>query len=227
MAGSKVPTDANMTSEVRAFLDSQARTADQTAADLADAIAALPALASQAEAEAGVNNVTYTSPLRVAQAITALSPNSFTKLLHVEDQKAANTAGGTFTAGADQTRTLNTSVSNAISGASLASNQITLPAGTYYIDASAPGVLCGVHRAWLYNTTATATTRLGTSETSNTSGNMSLRSRITGLFTLSVSSVLEIRHRCSSTSATNGFGLPANFNSEVEIYTTAMFWRVG
>ena len=53
--------------------------------------------------------------------------------LHVRDEKAANTPGGTFTASAWQKRDLNTVKTNQISGASLASNQITLPAGTYHV----------------------------------------------------------------------------------------------
>lgn len=48
------------------------------------------------------------------------------------------THGGTFTAGAWRTRDLNTVLTNTISGASLSNNQITLPAGKYYVEASAP-----------------------------------------------------------------------------------------
>lgn len=53
------------------------------------------------------------------------------------DQKTSGTNGGTLTAGIWQTRDLNSSAGNIV-GASLASNQITLPAGSYYISATAP-----------------------------------------------------------------------------------------
>ena len=59
-------------------------------------------------------------------------------LLHIRDEKAQNTAGGTFTSGAWRTRDLNTVKTNEITGASLAANQITLPAGTYWVEWSAP-----------------------------------------------------------------------------------------
>lgn len=36
------------------------------------------------------------------------------QLFHVQDQKASGTSGGTFTSGADRTRTLNTTVTNEI-----------------------------------------------------------------------------------------------------------------
>ena len=61
-----------------------------------------------------------------------------TALLHVRDEKAAAAHGGASTSGSFLTRTLNTSVTNEITGASLASNQITLPSGTYYIFATVP-----------------------------------------------------------------------------------------
>lgn len=52
------------------------------------------------------------------------------------DQKASGTAGGNGTASAWTTSTVNTTQSNGISGASLGSNQITLPTGSYRVDFS-------------------------------------------------------------------------------------------
>ena len=59
-------------------------------------------------------------------------------LLHVRDEKSNGTAGGGFTSGSFQTRTLNTVMTNEISGASLASNQITLPSGTLALSSANP-----------------------------------------------------------------------------------------
>ena len=56
-----------------------------------------------------------------------------------QDQKASGTAGGDFTSGAWQTRTLNTEVFNTITGSALAANQVTLPAGTYFLLGAAQG----------------------------------------------------------------------------------------
>jgi hypothetical protein len=216
---SKVPRDPNMSLEVRRFLDDQSRESD----GLSERVDALEddalVLATQAEAEAGTDNEAYMSPLRVAQAIAAIGLS----VLHVQDQKAANTDGGTFTSGADRTRTLNTAVTNTITGASLASNQVTLPAGTYIVVASVPGFEVESHRAWLYNITAAATTLLGSSEFSaHTSSN----SNIYGVFTVAGATVFEIRHRCSVTKATDGFGAAANFNSANEVYTNALFVKI-
>jgi hypothetical protein len=55
-------------------------------------------------------------------------------LLHVRDEKSNGTAGGGSTSGSYETRTLNTVMTNEVSGASLTSNQIILPSGTYFIN---------------------------------------------------------------------------------------------
>ena len=55
-------------------------------------------------------------------------------LLMTNDQ-ANNTGGGSATSGAWRTLVINTSKKNNITGASLSSNQITLPAGTYCVRA--------------------------------------------------------------------------------------------
>ena len=147
------------------------------------------------------------------------------QLLHVRDEKAANTASGTFTSGAFQTRTLNTSVTNEISGASLSSNQITLPTGTYYIHATAPAYAVNLHKAILRNITDSADTIIGTSERADQSYNVMTRSFVTGRFTIAAQKTFEIQHRCSTTLATEGFGIKSSF-SVVEIYTDVQIWKV-
>lgn len=151
-----------------------------------------------------------------------LTPN---QLLYVVDEKAAGTVGGGFTSGAWQTRTLNTSKVNTISGASLASNQVTLPAGTYWCEADAPGFVVGQHMAKLYNTTTAADLILGTSEFSgNAAAYAVTRSMVRGQFTLAAASVLELQHRAGVTRATDGFGTQSNFGV-VETYARMTIWR--
>jgi len=146
-------------------------------------------------------------------------------LLHVQEQQSAGTDAGTFTSGSWQTRTLNTVVTNEISGASLGSNQITLPAGTYIIEASLPGYRCDLHKGALYNTSDTAFELQGTSEKTTSASAISTRSFITGKFTISAEKVFELQHRCSSTKGTDGFGVASNFGV-TEIYADVMIWKV-
>jgi len=168
--------------------------------------------------------VTYDASATASKKVllTSLSRD----FLHVYDEKSTGTDGGTATSGSWETRTLNTVGTNEITGASLGSNQITLPAGTYEIHAFAPAYRCGVNKAKLYNTTATADIIIGTSARSHTAGDYTNSvSIISGRFTLSVQSVLEIRHQVATTRATDGYGNAAGF-STVERYTDVRIWRV-
>jgi len=69
------------------------------------------------------------------------------QLLHVRDGGTLSLSSGSW-----QTRSITTSVTNEITSASLAANQITLPAGTYFIDA----ILTGRVRASLNNSASDA-----------------------------------------------------------------------
>ena len=144
----------------------------------------------------------------------------------VVDEKAASTEGGTFTLGAWQTRDLNTIRVNDGTIASLASDQVTLPAGTYECWISAPAFRIGKHMVRLQDITDVSTIVTGTSSHSAAAGSYaSTRSFIYHKFTLSVSSALEIQHRCVSTKTIDGFGVASGFGV-VETYTVAMFRKL-
>ena len=147
-------------------------------------------------------------------------------LVHVRDEKSNNTNGGTFSSGAWRTRTLNTVMTNEVTGASLASNQITLPSGTYYIDASAPGYYCQDHKTKLYNITDSSDILIGTSEWSApSSGNVQSRSFLSGRFTLGAEKVVQFQHRCITSRSTDGFG-QATGVGVVEVYADVRIWKV-
>jgi hypothetical protein len=139
----------------------------------------------------------------------------------LQDQKTSGTAGGTFTSGAYRQRTLTTAVRNVISGASLASNQITLPAGTYYAEWRAPAASVSYHQSRLYNATDSALIAYGSS--AYCGAGVQSGSVGQAVFTLTSSKAIELDHQCSSTEATNGFGLPASFNTE--IYAELRIWK--
>ncbi len=144
-------------------------------------------------------------------------------LLHVRDEKGVSVHGGTsqtsYTA-----RDLNTVVTNEIAGASLSSNQITLPSGTYYINASAPAYASDRSTAKLRNTTDSTDIILGTSTVSN-GGSASTNTEIIGRFTIASSKVFEIQHRTQTSTATLGLGVSKDM-SETNIYTNVQIWKV-
>lgn len=157
-------------------------------------------------------------------AATAVNPFG-SALLHVRDEKASGTDGGTFTSAAWRTRTLNTTKTNEISGASLGSNQITLPAGTYWIEASAPAREVDAHKLKLANITATSDIIIGTTEFANAGGQVATRSSLDGRFTLAGTTVLQIQHMCATSKTTTGFGSAASL-SVVEVYADVKIWKL-
>ena len=145
--------------------------------------------------------------------------------IRIIDEKPANTDGGTFTQGAWRTRVLNTESSDGGGHAALASDQITLAAGTYICKITAPAHKVSAHKIKLYNTTGGANILVGTSATTDNTDAVQTISIISGRFTIAASQALEVQHRCTTTTNTTGFG-NANNVSEVEVYTMAEFWRV-
>jgi len=142
------------------------------------------------------------------------------KLIHIQDQQATTVDGGTFTSGAWQTRVLNTVVTDETGTASLATNQITLTAGTYYLEARCQSRLVNENQLRLQNITDTATTLVGMSSRSNGSSS----AYIDGKFTITATKTFELQHRCLTTRATDGFG-SANSFGLTEIYSDVKIWR--
>ena len=149
-------------------------------------------------------------------------------LLHVQDEKTNGTDGGTFTLGDWRDRTLNsTAETNEITGATAGATSISLPAGIYFAEWSAPGFFVDSHKSRLQDTTNGTTLLFGSAEFSDNTagGHSSNRSVGCGRFTLSGTATLEVQHRSSATQATNGFGAPASFG-QIEVYTILKVWRL-
>lgn len=144
--------------------------------------------------------------------------------MQVEEQQAAGTAAGGFTSGSFVVRALNTTVRNVISGASLSGNVITLPAGTYTVQWSAPGAQCGSHASRLFNVTDSSVIKTGTSEASSTASLSTTSSVGKAVFTLSSSKGIRLDHQCSNTKATNGLGVAGSISAH-EVYSWMDIWK--
>lgn len=143
----------------------------------------------------------------------------------IRDLKSASNNGGTFTSGADQKRTLNQEVVDTGNHFTLSSNQITVTtAGTYRYRIAAPAFGVDQHVAWLYNVTDTADEAVGTAGYNENSTTSAVDySVITGRSTFAANDVLEVRHRCTTSKATDGFGVANSFKDC--IYTVCEFWK--
>lgn len=144
----------------------------------------------------------------------------------LKDIKSSGTNSGTFTSGAWRTRTLNTLTKIPVSASyvSLASNQITVQAGTYLVQAKAPANDVDSHQCRLRNITDNTTTIVGSSEQTASNG-VDTSSCIIGLFTIASTKVFELQHRCQTKEVTDGFGHPAGFG-ENETYAMITFTRL-
>ncbi len=132
------------------------------------------------------------------------------------ETQANNVNGGTNTTGSYATRVLNTTQQSQ-SWASLFSNQITLSAGTYLIDAMAPAVSTDVHKARLQNITDSTTSLIGTSQNAISSG-VTNQSFIKGIITIASTKVFEVQHQFQTVTGSQGLGRATNFGDN-EVYT--------
>lgn len=130
-------------------------------------------------------------------------------VIYVEEQ-AASTDGGTFTAGGWVPRVFNTTRYSRQTGsawASLASNQITLQPGSYYIKGSAPAFDVDRHITQFQNVDDATTAITGTSQYGSAVDQMQHRSFIEGVVTISAAKTFELQHQCQTTRSPNGLGV--------------------
>lgn len=100
-------------------------------------------------------------------------------------------------------RTLNTSTSYNLA-ATMTSGQITLPPGTYEVDAMGTGYQTSLFKIRWYNVTAASMTALGMTAWSQTEYRNS-KSHLWGRFTIAATSTFELQQRCA-TAGSMGLG---------------------
>tara|TARA_A100001201_G_scaffold57629_2_gene55591 strand:+ start:3950 stop:4531 length:582 start_codon:yes stop_codon:yes gene_type:complete len=168
------------------------------------------------------------SDMLAADAVTAAKVGfkGFVSYAIICDQKADDVDGGTFTGGAWQTRDLNTEIGDPDGIVSISSNQFTLGAGTYLIEASAPAHDCNRHQTRIYNATDSSVVQYGMNELLGTNDTVSSASLVVGRVTITASKAFEIQHRCQSTKSSIGFGAASGFGG-VEIYTIVRIYKEG
>ena len=139
------------------------------------------------------------------------------RIATLKDEKSSGTNGGDFSSGAWRTRVLNTEYDpNGI--VTLASNQFSLGAGTYYIYAEAPAFAVRQHRLKLRNITDSTDDILGDNAFAFNTNFFNTLSYLIGIITIGSAKTFEIQHRCETTKTINGLGVASTFGVN-EVYT--------
>ena len=115
---------------------------------------------------------------------------------------------------------------NAIAGSSLSANRITLPAGVYRVNASAPAYFSNKHQLKLANITDSSDQIIGASSLAGSGVAIVTRSFLEGVITLASEKTLELQHRCQNTRTSDGFGVQSSF-AVVEVYSMIQIEKVG
>ena len=189
----------------------------------------------KAPATAGSNTITlptsngsanqYLANGSTAGELTFVTPpGSFTSYAIICDEKAENSNGGTFTSGAWRTRDLNTEIADPDSIVSISSNQFTLGAGSYFIEASAPAYDVDRHQARLYNATTSSSVQVGSSAYADAANNVSNSSIVLARVTITSDTAFEIQHRNVTDGTSNGFGVSSGFG-EACIFTVVKIFK--
>jgi len=196
--------------------------------DINDAVEALEAKLGIGASPAGSASAGQVLTISAAGTSTwsPVSALTTTQFLHIRDEKAATTQGGTFTNGAWRTRDLNTIKTNTITGASLASNQITLPAGTYFMQGYPVAFRVEGNIARIYNITDSSQVSLGQNSYTATSPGSQSPTNVSCIVTITGTKVFELQHYAQTTAATIGFGI-RNETGVGEVYSEILIWKIG
>ena len=139
------------------------------------------------------------------------------------DTQASGVDGGTATSGAWRTRVLNTTIVNTITSCTLTSNVISLPAGTYLVQASAPAFGCDQHQMRIANTTDSIYYYGGSSFDADLTTQSD--STIMTYFTIAGTKNIEVQHQVAGTRASTGFGKAQSFGNN-NTYAQIMITKV-
>lgn len=146
--------------------------------------------------------------------------------MHVQDQKAAGSSGGTLTSGAWRTRTLNTVLINSIFGASLSSNRITLPPGGYYVDGVCIGYGVGSHTSRIFDVNNSQVLCSGLSAYTHPSYYVENITTVCCFLSLTSGVSLELQHKSQSTNSIGMGAGDSNLGQLYSVFADLKIWKI-
>jgi len=162
-------------------------------------------------------------------SVPAIGGNFF----QVQDRQPSGTSEQPAAAAAWLNRTLNTIMTNEISGASLSSNNIsiTLPAGAYFVEATSPTAqeqsLQITSQARIYDITHGITLLNGTTTYGQvaTGSYVLIQNAVNGRFTLTSTSSISLQQWMGAIPTSGGWGQDSALASG-NIYSNVMMWKI-
>jgi hypothetical protein len=154
-------------------------------------------------------------------AVPQLQP----RIAYLSEVQASNTNGGASVATTWTTRTLNTLVDSTGIVTSLASNQFTIPAGTYNVKAFSPQNSTNGHKCRIRNITDGTTLVVGETAYNSTAVSLNCPAGLDGEFTITSSKVLALQYYSVISQGTNGLGIAVN-SGEVEVYGRVILTKI-
>ena len=167
--------------------------------------------------------VTATAFAGDGSALTGVGGGS-PKVFSIRDEKATNTASQLLPAATWNIRELQTTDVNTLTGASLATNVITLPEGTFDVDGLTKAYRSNGTKARLYDITNSATLVVSTVDGSHSSYYTGVDLHLIGRITVASGGITcRLEHHVQTYS---GGGVPALATSESSIYSYIKFTEV-
>ncbi len=175
-------------------------------------------------AAATLESNTYASTFMCHKIESPFASINIPKVATLKDVKTSGTQGGTFTSGSYQTRTLNTE-EDPFGIVSLASNQFTLQAGTYFVEASAISGVVDGSKLKVRNITDSTDPIIGVNQYATSTAGVATIGIVSGYITLTAQKTFELQHRCQTTKATDGFGAALSFGDS-EVYAQVKITKI-
>lgn len=141
--------------------------------------------------------------------------------------RVASGSGSSIPTTGLNTRTLNTVEVNTISGASLASDTVTLPAGTYEFYARAPAAGVVGHKLLLWDSTNGATVGIGSSANApQATYDVTTDSEVTTRLVITATTNYQLKHFIQNTAGTSPRLGNAVTSGQVEVYSEMLIRKV-
>jgi hypothetical protein len=200
---------------------------DLTGTDLHEVKGASTATAGQVPVASGSGTAPFAKLTHTSLQTTG---NPFgAQLVHVREEQSSGVNSTTSTAAGWVASALNTVKTNEVSGASLGSNIVVLPAGTYHFDGRVTSYVTinstqTILQSRLYNVTAGSVVTYGTVTRLNllaTQGGHQIESHVRGRVTVAGPTGFQLQQQ---TWANGGAGQAGSLGTEV--YADIMFWKV-